>query len=55
VNRPTRVAFTERQLRRDTVERMDTYADEHEVTVALWIRHVTDGWMAAYLESVTGK
>ena len=48
-------AFTKQQLRRDTCERMGRHADEHERTVELWTRHVTDGWMAAYLESVTGK
>lgn len=52
---PDTFAFTKQQLRRDAVERMDRYADEHERTVELWNRHVTDGWMAAYLESVTAK
>lgn len=52
---PDTFAFTKQQLRRDTCERMDRYTDEHGRTVELWTRHVTDGWMAAYLESVTGK
>ncbi|MCW2716577.1 MAG: hypothetical protein JWR81_399 [Pseudonocardia sp.] len=48
-------AFTKQQLRRDARERMDRYADEDDATAALWVRRATDGWTAAYLESVTGK
>jgi enoyl-CoA hydratase len=52
---PDTFAFTKRQLRRDTCERMDAFADEDEGTVALWGRRAADGWTAAYLESVTGR
>jgi enoyl-CoA hydratase len=52
---PDTFAFTKQQLRRDACERMDRCADEDEGTLALWARRATDGWTAAYLESVTGR
>lgn len=48
-------AFTKAQLRREALQRMDGAAEEAEATLALWIRRGSDGWTAAYLESVTRK
>jgi enoyl-CoA hydratase len=48
-------AHTKAQLRRDAVARMDAYADEDAPTTDLWIRRAVDGWIARYMQSVTGR
>jgi enoyl-CoA hydratase len=53
---PDTFALTKTQLRRDTVERIARYRRDEDPRVAeLWGRRVSDGWMARYLEAVTGK
>lgn len=48
-------AITKGQLRRDARERIERCADEQEPVTQLWNRRATDGWTAAYLESVTRR
>jgi enoyl-CoA hydratase len=48
-------AATKTQLRRETVERMDRYADDDERVEQVWVGRATDGWLARYLESVTKR
>lgn len=48
-------ALTKTQLRRDTVERMDRYADEDVRVEQVWAAGSTDGRIAGYLESVTRR
>jgi enoyl-CoA hydratase len=52
---PDTFAMTKRQLRRAALERTDRYADEDEPVAMLWKRHIGDGWVTRYLESVTGR
>jgi enoyl-CoA hydratase len=52
---PDTFAITKTQLRREHVERMDTYTDEEGPVAALWARRIEDGWTAAYLAKATGK
>src|SRR5581483_9769067 len=45
-------ALTKRQLRRATVERMNTYRVEEDADVAaIWTRRSQDGWVKAYLDA----
>jgi enoyl-CoA hydratase len=49
-------ALTKTYLRRQTVERIAQYRiDEDEPVAEVWIRHMNDGWVQRYLESVTRK
>jgi enoyl-CoA hydratase len=48
-------AATKGQLRRESRDRMDRYADEDAEAVRLWSERATDGWTARYLESVTRR
>ena len=49
-------ALTKAQLRRDTVERIARYrVDEDPEVARVWAAHQSDGWIADYLASVTGK
>ena len=48
-------AHTKAQLRRETVVRMDAFADEDPAAAALWERRAADGWTERYLRSVTGR
>jgi enoyl-CoA hydratase len=52
---PDTFAITKGQLRRAALERTDRYADEDEPVATLWKRHIGDGWVTRYLESVTGR
>lgn len=53
---PDTFALTKAQLRRDTVERIARYrVDEDPEVARVWAAHQSDGWIAAYLASVTGK
>lgn len=52
---PDTFATTKGQLRRVALERTDRYADEDEPVTTLWKRHIADGWVTRYLESVTGR
>ena len=52
---PDTFAITKGQLRRVALERVDRYADEDEPVTTLWKRHIADGWVTRYLESVTGR
>jgi enoyl-CoA hydratase len=47
-------AHTKAQLRRETVARMDAFADEDAAAAELWERRAADGWTERYLRSVTG-
>jgi enoyl-CoA hydratase len=48
-------ATTKGQLRRAALERVDRWTDEDAAVARLWTRHLEDGWVAAYLASVTGR
>jgi enoyl-CoA hydratase len=48
-------AATKIQLRRDSFERLDRYADEDATATLLWTRRTTDGWTQRYLESLTKR
>jgi enoyl-CoA hydratase len=52
---PDTFTTTKGQLRRVALERADRYADEDEPVTTLWKRHIADGWVTGYLESVTGR
>jgi enoyl-CoA hydratase/carnithine racemase len=52
---PDTFATTKGQLHRAALERVDRYADEDEPVARLWKRHIADGWVARYLESVTRR
>jgi enoyl-CoA hydratase len=52
---PDSFATTKAQLRRDAQERIGRMTDEAEAVARLWSRRATDGWVADYLKSVTGK
>jgi enoyl-CoA hydratase len=52
---PDTFAITKGQLRREHIQRMDTYTDEEGPVAALWVRRITDGWTADYLAKATGK
>ncbi|MHA6619736.1 enoyl-CoA hydratase/isomerase family protein [Pseudonocardia sp. DLS-67] len=52
---PDTFATTKGQLRRVALERTDRYADEDEQVAQLWKRHISDGSVARYLASVTGR
>lgn len=48
-------AATKTQLRRDSSERMDRWAEEDDTAVLLWSRRATDGWTQRYLDAATGR
>ena len=49
-------ALTKAQLRRETVDRIARYrVDEDPAVARIWAVHQSDGWIASYLASVTGK
>ncbi|HEX4248908.1 MAG TPA: enoyl-CoA hydratase/isomerase family protein [Pseudonocardia sp.] len=53
---PDTFALTKAQLRRETVDRIARYrVDEDPEVARVWAAHQSDGWIANYLASVTGK
>lgn len=52
---PDTFALTKAQLRRDTMERVEAWADESAAVAELWARRATDGWTSEYLRRVTKR
>jgi enoyl-CoA hydratase len=48
-------AATKSALRREALDRADRYGDADTEAIRLWSRRAEDGWVAAYLESVTRR
>lgn len=52
---PDTFAVTKVQLRRESLDRVHQYADEHAAATQLWSRRSTDGWTRRYLDDVTAR